>query len=196
MHINDTRALAAADTIAKLLTDLTPDPFDNLLRRDDAYTVLLAALGQLEACGRRRTSVGELYAITRLVPSGQVLGSHDRLMALLEQAADHGRIRLDHGQVHIGDAPTGGGPGHVWMRQLTQGGAQVELIGDQPWPIGTHCHDETKAWWYCTGCRHGLGQAGAMYVYAVRQQVSDHADQCPFLPPLPEVFPAPVRALD
>ncbi|MFI6448519.1 hypothetical protein [Kitasatospora sp. NPDC050543] len=128
MQINNTRILAAADALEKLLADLNPDPFDGLLRRDDAYTIVLAALGHLEASGQRRTTVGELHALSRVVPGGQVLGGHDRLMAVLEQAADHGVIRLERGQVHIGDAPTGGCPGHVWMRQLTKGGAAVELI--------------------------------------------------------------------
>ncbi|MEV7782751.1 hypothetical protein [Kitasatospora sp. NPDC088351] len=186
MNIDNPCIPAVNAALEKLLGDLTPDPFDGLLRRDDAYTVVLAALDHLDGLGQRRTTVGELYIWSRVIPGGQALGGHDRLMILLEQAADHGRIRLDHGQVHIGDAPTGGGPGHVWMRQLTTGGAQVELIGAEPWSLGTHCHDETKAWWQCTGCRHGLGQAGAMYVYAVRQQVTDHAAGCPFLPPLPD----------
>ncbi|MFC8454703.1 hypothetical protein [Kitasatospora sp. NPDC057223] len=186
MQSTDPRLLTATDALEKLLTDLTPDPFDGLLRRDDAYTVVLAALRLLEASGHRRTTIGELHALSQAVPGGHVLGGHDRLMGFLEQAAAHGRIRLDLGQVHIGTAPTGGGPGHVWMRRLTQGGAAVELIGAEPWPVGTHTHDEAKAWWYCTGCRHGLGQAGAMYVYAIRQQVTRHAAACAYLPPLPD----------
>ncbi|MFJ4799155.1 hypothetical protein [Kitasatospora purpeofusca] len=186
MSVDNPRIPAVNAALEKLIADLAPDPFDGRLRRDDAYTVVLAALDHLEALGQRRTTVGELYIWSRVIPGGETLGGHDRLMTLLEQAADHGRIRLDHGQVHIGDAPTGGGPGHVWMRQLTKGGADIELIGAEPWPAGTHLHDETKAWMYCTGCRLGLPQAEAMYLYAVRQQVTDHAAECTWLPPLPD----------
>ncbi|MFI9788506.1 hypothetical protein ACIHEI_34080 [Kitasatospora sp. NPDC051984] len=186
MNVDNPRIPASTEALEKLIADLAPDPFDGLLRRDDAYTVVLAALAHLEALGQRRTTVGELHIWSRVIPGGQVLGGHDRLMALLQQAEEHGQVRLDHGQVHIGDAPTGGGLGHVWMRQLSKGGAQVELIGAEPWPIGTHVHDETKAWWYCTGCREGLGRDGAMYVYATRQQVANHAAKCAFLPPLPD----------
>ncbi|MFE2728363.1 hypothetical protein [Kitasatospora sp. NPDC059327] len=186
MNPDNPRIPAVNATLEKLIADLTPDPYDGRLRRDDAYTVVLAALDHLEALGQRRTTVGELYIWSRCIPGGETLGGHDRLMALLEQAADHGRIRLDHGHVHIGGAPTGGAPGHIWMRQLTKGGATVELIGDQPWPLGTHAHDETTAWWHCTGCRHGLPQTEAMCVYAIRRQVTDHAATCPYLPPLPD----------
>ncbi|MFB7668321.1 hypothetical protein ACFC1R_31120 [Kitasatospora sp. NPDC056138] len=186
MSVDNPRLPAVNAALEKLLADLAPDPLDGRLRRDDAYTVVLAALDHLEALGQRRTTVGELYIWSRVIPGGEMLGGHDRLMALLEQAADHGRIRLDHGQVHIGDAPTGGGPGHIWMRQLTKGGAAVELIGAQPWPLGTDAHHEAPAWWHCTGCRENRGQAEAMYVYAVRQEVADHAAKCPFLPPLPD----------
>ncbi|WP_031077742.1 hypothetical protein [Streptomyces sp. NRRL WC-3742] len=186
MDITDTRTYAAREALTKLLTGHAPELHDGLLRRDDAYTVLLGLLSHIETSGRRRTSVGELYTWSRVTPGGQVLGGHDHLMTLLERAADHGLVRLDRGEVHIGDAPTGGGPGHVWMRQLTQGGAQVELIGAEPWPLGTYVHDETRAWWHCTGCREGLAESTAMYVHAVRQQVTDHAAECPYLPPLPD----------
>ena len=183
MHIDNTRTLAAATALEKLLADQNPDPFDGLLRRDDAYTVVLALLRTM---GLRRTTVGELHALSRHVPGGHVLGGHDRLMMLLQQAEEHGHIRLDHGQVHIGTAPTGGGAGHVWMRQSNRGGAVVELIGADRWPVGAHAHDETKAWWQCTGCREGLGEQAAMYIYAVRQQVTTHAAKCSYLPPLPD----------
>ncbi|WP_043478247.1 hypothetical protein [Kitasatospora sp. MBT66] len=186
MSVDNPRIPAVNAALEKLIADLTPDPFDGRLRRDDAYTVVLAALDHLEGLGQRRTTVGELYIWSRVIPGGETLGGHDRLMTLLEQAADHGRIRLEHGQVHIGDAPTGGGAGHLWMRQLTQGGAHVELIGPEPWPVGAPERDGLATWWHCTGCRHGLDQADGMYVYAVRQQVTDHAVKCSYLPPLPD----------
>ncbi|MFE6869597.1 hypothetical protein ACFVFS_23970 [Kitasatospora sp. NPDC057692] len=186
MNVDNPRIPAVNAALEKLLGDLVPDPFDGRLRSDDAYTVVLAALDYLEGLGQRRTTVGELYIWSRCIPGGEILGGHDRLMTLLQQAENYGRIRLDRGQVHIGDAPTGGGPGHVWMRQLTKGGAVVELIGAEPWPLGTHARDDAKAWSYCTGCRVGTAQADAMYVYAVRQEVTDHAATCSWLLPLPD----------
>ncbi|MFD0532418.1 hypothetical protein ACFQ1I_46925 [Kitasatospora arboriphila] len=84
-----------AMAVAKHLADFAPDPYDGLLRRDDAYTVLLTALDELERTGQRCTTIGALHPWLRAIPGGEALGSHDRLMTLLEQAADHGHIRLD-----------------------------------------------------------------------------------------------------
>ncbi|OKI95088.1 hypothetical protein [Kitasatospora sp. CB01950] len=172
--------------VEELLAGFAPDPADGLLVRDDAYTVVLAVLGHFESFGRRRTTIGELHTWSRAVPGGRALGGHDRLLGLLQQAADHGRIRLDRGQVHIGDAPTGGGSGHVWMRQLTKGGAPVELIGPEPWPAGTPARPGTPAWWHCTGCRDGRLRIEAAPLYTVRSQVADHAAACAYLLPLPD----------
>jgi hypothetical protein len=175
----------AATAVSKHLATLTPDPFDSLLRRHDAYTVLLTALDELERAGRRHTTTGPLHAWLHAIPGGRAIGSHDRLMTLLEQAPDHGVIRLDAGQVHIGDVPTGGGTGHIWMRQRTAGGATVELIGATPWPTDTALPEPQSAWWQCTGCRQGRPHLTPMSLHTARQQVTDHATACHYLPPLP-----------
>ncbi|GGR04432.1 hypothetical protein [Kitasatospora griseola] len=186
MSIDNPCTPATAAALEKLLAGLAPDQADGLLDRDDAYTVVLAVLGHFESFGRRRTTIGELHAFSRTIPGGEALGGHDRLTALLQQAADHGRIRLALGQVHIGDAPTGGGLGHVWMRQLTKGGALVELIGTEPWPAGTPARAGTPAWWHCTGCRDGRFRTEAAPLYTVRNEVTDHAVACAYLPLLPD----------
>ncbi|KDN80498.1 hypothetical protein [Kitasatospora cheerisanensis] len=164
---------------------MAADPATGLLHHDDAYTVVLASLGHLESLGRRRTTIGDLHTWSRTLSGGEALGGHRRLMTLLRQAADHGQVRLALGEVHIGDAPTGGGPGHVWMHQPTKGGAAVELIGPEPWPAGTPARPGTPAWWHCTGCRDGRTSTEAAALYTVRQDVAAHAAACAFLPPLP-----------
>ncbi|MFF2752065.1 hypothetical protein ACFVVA_41835 [Kitasatospora sp. NPDC058048] len=191
----DTRTHAVREALTALLTGLTPDPFDDLLCRDDAYTVVLGLLAHLEANGHRRTTVGELHTWSRVTPGGQALGGHDRLLALLQQAADHGHIRLDHGLAHIGDAPRGpglgAGRGHLWARYTNRSGAVVELAGatpwpcDQAWPTGTPTGDDPLAWWWCTGCRDGHRWDGQPLGVA-RERATGHAATCTALPALPD----------
>ncbi|WP_049650121.1 hypothetical protein [Kitasatospora sp. MY 5-36] len=124
----------------------------------------------------------------------QALGGHDRLLALLRQAADHGRIRLDHGQVRIGDAPQGpglgAGSGHLWARYAGRCGAVVEVTGATPWPSGQDRPTDTPtgdplAWWWCTGCHDGHRWDGQPLATA-RERATGHAATCTALPALPD----------
>ncbi|MGA5823524.1 hypothetical protein ACPC54_37375 [Kitasatospora sp. NPDC094028] len=176
--------MTPTDPAEKLLADFTPDPFDRRLRLDDAYRVLLAILDYQRELGQARTSVREIHQTLLVLDGGTAVGHHDRILHLLQMAADHGEVRLNGAEAFLGDAPQGPGPGHIWIRYANTAGATVEITGADPWPAHSMRPPAEHSWWHCTGCRDGNGMTG-MPIDVARKAAADHAAACTALPPLP-----------
>ena len=152
-----------------------------LLHREDAYTALLDILDHLRT-HQDRITTADLWSMLRTLPYSELFGSRARLLDLLEDAEHHRVIRRTTGGTVLlrTDAPSCGGPGHVWVRIACQRGAEVEITGADPWPAD-QLDAPGPAWWRCTGCRDNSGTL-ALRFHPIRQAAQNHADACRALP--------------
>ncbi|MEV7177744.1 hypothetical protein [Kitasatospora sp. NPDC093679] len=168
--------------LAAHLSGLTPDRHTGRLKGDDAYEVLVLLLAAFRDLGRDRTTPDELHAAIASIDTRNAFGGRRVLHTLLREAANHHRIRLTAaGHILLRtDAPSDGGPEHAWIRLENRGGAEVEIVGADPWP-DTHQVAPGPAWWRCTGCR-ASGGTDAQDLTLMRAQAADHARDCLALP--------------
>ncbi|MEV8099451.1 hypothetical protein [Kitasatospora sp. NPDC085879] len=169
-------------TLDTYISGLTPDRRTGRLDRDDAYEVLILLLAATRDLGIERTTPDRLYTLISNLDGGNVFGGRRTLHTLLREAADHREIRITAaGHILLrSDAPSDGGPEHTWSRLETRRGAEVEIVGADPWP-DTHQAAPGPAWWRCTGCRGNSG-TDAQDIDLMRTQATDHARDCLALP--------------
>ncbi|WP_413804229.1 hypothetical protein [Streptomyces sp. OE57] len=156
------------------------------LDRDDAYSALLELLDHIRGLGQDLISEPELWATLNCLPEAEKFGSRARLLTLLGTAqSDHAIRRASTGQILLRlDAPSCGGPEHVWIRLECSRRAEVEITGADPWPE-PQLHAPGPAWWRCTGCRATSG-IRAQDFDLIRDDATEHARTCHALPmPLP-----------
>ncbi|MFE4055560.1 hypothetical protein ACFXP3_04485 [Streptomyces sp. NPDC059096] len=167
-----------------LFTGLTPH--QGVLERGDAYTALRRLLDHVRTVADRTTPT-ELWAVLQTLDGGAVFGSRDRLHQMLRTIEIDGAVRrtpTGHILLRL-DAPSGGGPEHVWVRIPCRGvtGSEVEVTGADPWP-DHQLHAPGPAWWRCTGCRTHSGIRAADF-HQVREDATSHASGCRALPAPP-----------
>ncbi|WP_328335779.1 MULTISPECIES: hypothetical protein [unclassified Streptomyces] len=172
------------NTIDDLFTGLEAE-FNGTLHRDDAYAVLLRLLNHARSIADRTTPT-ELWAILQTIPASEPFGGRTRLDQLLLAAERDNEIRrtaTGHILLRL-DAPSGGGPEHVWVRLEGRCvGTEVEITGADPWP--SHQMDAPgKAWWRCTGCRTHSGSF-ALDFCRIRETATEHVHKCRALPAPP-----------
>ncbi|MFI6689098.1 hypothetical protein [Streptomyces sp. NPDC050485] len=166
-------------TIDDLFTGLKVSRLSGIIERGDAYDVLLHLLEYTRSLADRTTS-SELWTVLQTIPGSTRFGGRARLLQLL-QAAEHDReIRLTatgHILLRL-DAPSHGGPEHLWVRfdGRAGGGAEVEVTGAFPWP-DYQMHAPGPAWWRCTGCRDHSGTR-AQDFDVIRAAAAEHAGTC------------------
>ncbi|WP_030274393.1 hypothetical protein [Streptomyces sp. NRRL B-24484] len=168
--------------LAAHLSGLTPDRHTGRLDRDDAYEVLILLLTAFRDLGFDRTTPDQLHAAITSIDTRNAFGGRRVLHTLLREAASHHQIRITAaGHLLLRtDAPSDGGPEHAWIRLENRGGAEVEIVGADPWP-DTHQVAPGPAWWRCTGCRASSG-TDAQDLNLMRTQAADHARDCLALP--------------
>ncbi|WP_030272996.1 hypothetical protein [Streptomyces sp. NRRL B-24484] len=168
--------------LAAHLSGLTPDRRTGRLSDDDAYEVLVLLLAAFRALGFDRTTPDGLHAAIASIDTRNAFGGRRVLHILLREAASHHQIRITAaGHILLRtDAPSDGGPEHTWIRLQNRRGAEVEIVGADPWP-DTHQVAPGPAWWRCTGCRATSG-TDAQDLEKMRAQAVEHADDCLALP--------------
>ncbi|WP_404870983.1 hypothetical protein ACI1MP_37670 (plasmid) [Kitasatospora griseola] len=168
--------------IEQLFTGLEPDRFTGHLDRDEAYDVLLRYLAYARTLRQSRTTPDEIHTAIHQLDGSHVFGGRGTLRVLLRNAADEHEIRITAaGHILLrSDAPTDGGPEHAWIRMENRGGAEIDVIGANPWP-DHHPHAPGPAWWRCSGCRTGSG-AHAQDLDLIRIEAAQHARDCAALP--------------
>ncbi|MEU0218554.1 hypothetical protein ABZ281_27125 [Streptomyces sp. NPDC006265] len=176
------------DTIDDLFTGLRVDKFSGTIDRDDAYTVVLSLLDNARSV-QDRTTLTELWTVLQTIPGAEPFGGRARLHQLLHTAERDGEIRRTaSGHILLRlDAPSSGGPEHVWVRLDGRGasGAEVEITGADPWP-DHQLHAPGPAWWRCTGCRDHSGTIAQDFL-RIRDDATEHASTCRALPAPPAV---------
>ncbi|MFI2031906.1 hypothetical protein [Streptomyces buecherae] len=155
-----------------------------ILERDQAYMALLRLLDYARSLGDR-TTPADLWRTLQAIPASDAFGSRERLHHLLITAEDDGEIRRTaSGRILLRlDAPSTGGPEHVWVRLTCRPTVEVEITGADPWPEG-QLHAPGPAWWHCTGCRDHSGTRAAPFPQ-VRAEATEHATACRALPAPP-----------
>ncbi|MEW1912513.1 hypothetical protein AB0442_29435 [Kitasatospora sp. NPDC085895] len=168
--------------LAAHLSHLTPDRHTGRLNGDDAYDVLILLLAAFRDLGFDRTTPDQLHTAITTIDTRNAFGGRRTLHTLLREAADHHQIRITAaGHLLLRtDAPSDGGPEHTWIRLQNRHGAEVEIVGADPWP-DTHQAAPGPAWWRCTACRAGSG-TDAQDLNLMRTQATDHARDCLALP--------------
>jgi hypothetical protein len=163
--------------IDNLFTDL-PVEFSGTLDRTNAYSALLDFLDHIRSLGQDLITVPELWTCLRSLPASEKFGPRARLLTLLGTAKhDHAIHRTAAGAILLRpDAPSSGGPEHVWIRLEGRGGAEVEITGADPWP-DAQLHAPGPAWWRCTGCRANSGMRAENFG-VVRAAATEHASRC------------------
>ena len=169
-----------------LFAGLTPEKFSGILERGDAYAVLLRLLDHARSV-EDRTTATELWTVLQTIPGSDAFGGRGRLHQLLGTAEDDREIRRTAaGHILLrADAPSSGGPEHVWVRLGCRAGTgtEVEITGADPWP-DHQLHAPGPAWWRCTGCRDHSGTLAADFDH-VRADATEHATTCRALPAPP-----------
>lgn len=174
--------------IDTLFTSRRVSRFSNTLDRDDAYSALLDLLDHIRGLKQDVISEPELWATLKSLPEAEKFGPRARLITLLGTAeSDHAIRRASTGQILLRlDAPSCGGPEHVWVRLECTRRAEVEITGADPWPEN-QLHAPGPAWWRCTGCRSNSG-IRAQDFRLIREDATKHARTCVALP-----MPSPQR---
>ncbi|MFE9770026.1 hypothetical protein ACFYPC_36800 [Streptomyces sp. NPDC005808] len=169
----------------KLFTDLNVDQYSNTLERDDAYSALLDLLDHIRDLGQHLVTIPELWTTLRSFPDAEKFGTRARMLTLLATAErDHMIRRTPTGRILLRlDAPSCGGPEHVWIRLDGRSASEVEIAGADPWP-DHQLHAPGPAWWRCTGCRTTSG-IRAQDFQLIREQATEHASTCRALPAPP-----------
>jgi len=172
-------------TLDTLITGMTPDRHGQL-ERNDAYAVVLNLLDHCRTVDDSATTTAtELWKVLLTIPGREAFGGRGLFHQLLRQAADDGQLRRTPGGNLLLrlDAPSCGGPEHVWVRLDVRSGSEVEVTGAAPWP-DAQLHAPGPAWWRCTGCRSTSGTYAADFEQ-VRAAASEHAADCRALPAPP-----------
>ncbi|MFJ7250124.1 hypothetical protein ACIQWA_36570 [Kitasatospora sp. NPDC098652] len=172
------------DDIEQVFAGLTAQRHSGLLDPDDAYDVLLRFLAHARTTGQTRTTADELHTAIHQLDGSHVFGGRGTLRTLLRNAAADREIRITAtGHILLrSDAPSDGGPEHTWIRLETSRGAEVEIVGADPWPDYQQ-QAPGPAWWRCTGCRMSSGRL-AQDLDLMRIEATGHARDC-FARPAP-----------
>ncbi|MGW4807179.1 hypothetical protein [Kitasatospora sp. NPDC004272] len=168
--------------IEQLFDGLEPERFTKRLDRDDAYDVLLRYLSYARTLHQSRTTRDEIHTAVHQLDGSDIFGGRSALRNLLLRAAEEHEIRITAaGHILLrSDAPVDGGPEHAWIHLENRSGAEIDVIGANPWP-DHHQHAPGPAWWRCSGCRTD-SCAHAQDLGLIRTEAAQHARDCMALP--------------